>query len=638
MVGIQLHTKTTAERLALTRVNLGDFIIDSDEGNIYMGDGGTAGGLLIGGVEAGISAFSGMQDTPNSYVGQGLKYVRVKANESGLEFVDAPAGGSVESFTDISDVPSAYTTAFQFLRVNSTTNGLEFFTPRLRDISDVQTAGAQNGYGLYYNSVSQLWEAGAAPASGATAFTGLTDTAGSLGAVGTFARMISGTTLGFSTADLNALDDVNIGTPAANQVITWDTGSGKWINAASPADIDVVLDGAAWDAATMTITLQQADPDPDIDIVINHAIGNLSNVNTTGVQSGSVLYYKAGSFVVTGAPSAANQAIKWDGTDWVYEDVLIVDNNVDPEQDPVADSYAAGTILVADDAEDSFNPLPAPGTASGQALRIASNGLPKWLESAHQYTDRATAVADSTTWADAEFPCVMVIEQDKLLGEADLAPVKQAWLLLAAPSATANVANEIPLGPRQIGDNGQWLDANYEPFNNGTHPVANALARASRVKRTVVNAGTTSYDRLLPDQGVVGYIDIPTAEIVSEQRTNAYVRMAEGVLISKAKLVVMANSGTDVAAGDIPFKLTRVDHASDISTAADFSALTTLSSGSRNATITGVANFSAGFGGEAGLLREDDKVYVTFGTAPNSAANLRLYLYGFKLGAPQALV
>lgn len=59
-------------------------------------------------------------------VGQANKFVKVKADESGFEF--GSGGSSVGAFTDLTDVPSAYSGAGKLLRINSTNNGLEFFT------------------------------------------------------------------------------------------------------------------------------------------------------------------------------------------------------------------------------------------------------------------------------------------------------------------------------------------------------------------------------------------------------------------------------------------------------------------------------------------------------------------------------
>ncbi len=56
-----------------------------------IGSGGGSGG--------GASTFLGLTDTPNSYVGNWNKVVAVKADESGLEFIDIPSGGSWDTKT-----------------------------------------------------------------------------------------------------------------------------------------------------------------------------------------------------------------------------------------------------------------------------------------------------------------------------------------------------------------------------------------------------------------------------------------------------------------------------------------------------------------------------------------------------------
>ena len=76
---------------------------------------------------AAASAFTSLSDAPASYTGHALKYVRVNAGETALEFQTFPT--LVTAFTQLSDVPANYTSAGgKSVRVNSGATALEFVT------------------------------------------------------------------------------------------------------------------------------------------------------------------------------------------------------------------------------------------------------------------------------------------------------------------------------------------------------------------------------------------------------------------------------------------------------------------------------------------------------------------------------
>ena len=72
--------------------------------------------------------FKNLEDTPNSYAGQGGRVVTVKNTEDGLEFTTGGTGG-VESFKNLNDTPISYSgQSGKVVTVNSTEDGLEFTT------------------------------------------------------------------------------------------------------------------------------------------------------------------------------------------------------------------------------------------------------------------------------------------------------------------------------------------------------------------------------------------------------------------------------------------------------------------------------------------------------------------------------
>lgn len=73
----------------------------------------------------GVTNFTDLGDVPSAYTGEGGKVVKVKIDETGLEFVAGGAG--VSAFTDLDDVPATYTgEAGKYPIVNATEDGLEF--------------------------------------------------------------------------------------------------------------------------------------------------------------------------------------------------------------------------------------------------------------------------------------------------------------------------------------------------------------------------------------------------------------------------------------------------------------------------------------------------------------------------------
>lgn len=72
---------------------------------------------------AGSSSFVSLSDTPSSYASQGGKSVRVKSNESGLEFFSP-------TFLNLDDTPSTFSgEGGKLVRVKSNATGLEFVDP-----------------------------------------------------------------------------------------------------------------------------------------------------------------------------------------------------------------------------------------------------------------------------------------------------------------------------------------------------------------------------------------------------------------------------------------------------------------------------------------------------------------------------
>lgn len=97
---------------------------------------GTA--LEYGSGTGGPDHFFQLADVPASYTSQANKLVRVKADESGLDF-------RTLKFTELSDAPSAYTSAaLKFVQVNAGATALVFSQPKVTDLSDGPGAFTSN--------------------------------------------------------------------------------------------------------------------------------------------------------------------------------------------------------------------------------------------------------------------------------------------------------------------------------------------------------------------------------------------------------------------------------------------------------------------------------------------------------------
>lgn len=121
------------DKIAENPANVGDVIgpgsavddriatFDGTTGKLIQDGGQTIAQVLA----AGVQDFTDLGDVPAAYTGAALQFVRVNAGETALEF--AAGGGGATDFTDLGDVPATYTgAAGRIVAVNATEDGLEF--------------------------------------------------------------------------------------------------------------------------------------------------------------------------------------------------------------------------------------------------------------------------------------------------------------------------------------------------------------------------------------------------------------------------------------------------------------------------------------------------------------------------------
>jgi len=171
---IRLSGTPTAARNLIVPAKAKVYFIDNDTAGAFAvtvktpsGTGvalpsGTNGALFCDGVNVvsiasgtggggGASAFTGLSDVPASYSGQANKVVKVKADESGLEF---STGAAPTVFTGLTDAPASYTgQAGKVPVVNLAETGLEFGSPVSSYLALSDTPNAYTGQAFRVVSV-----------------------------------------------------------------------------------------------------------------------------------------------------------------------------------------------------------------------------------------------------------------------------------------------------------------------------------------------------------------------------------------------------------------------------------------------------------------------------------------------------
>ena len=92
--------------------------------------------------------FTGLNDTPNDYLGHSGKYLKVSDGENGLEYANLP--DPVVDFTGLTDTPASFAgQSKKYLQVNSAEDSLEFVDPlfstgSLLDLEELRSNWSRN--------------------------------------------------------------------------------------------------------------------------------------------------------------------------------------------------------------------------------------------------------------------------------------------------------------------------------------------------------------------------------------------------------------------------------------------------------------------------------------------------------------
>lgn len=180
-----IHNSTAGAFTCTVKTSSGTGVaLNAAEHALLYCDGTNVLSVIVGsGGGGGASTFTGLSDTPSAYTGQANKIVKVKADETGLEF-DSATAPSV--FTGLTDTPASYSgEAGKFVKVNIAETGLEFSATAADFLSLSDTPSSYSGNALKVVSVNATgdgleFSTNATP----TSFVGLTDTPASYSSFG----------------------------------------------------------------------------------------------------------------------------------------------------------------------------------------------------------------------------------------------------------------------------------------------------------------------------------------------------------------------------------------------------------------------------------------------------------------------
>lgn len=278
---------------------------------------------LPDGIAGGADNFTQLLDTPNSYIGQAGKSLRVNLAETALEYYTPSEVGSNISFLDLTDTPSNYTgSGLQLLRVNSLTNAVEFDpNTYVVDTRSILTNNGITGGGnltadrtlgltgqalalhnLVTNGYIVRTGAGTVTARSITSGTGISITNGD---------GISGNTVITLNAELGDLNNVNLTGLAANQTIYYNgtsfvTGSYTTGTVTSVATTTGLTGGTITTSGTLGFDIPWGD---------NRYHNRLSLINTASefqfIGNFEGIQVRANTSGSTGYPSSLGSAVAY---------------------------------------------------------------------------------------------------------------------------------------------------------------------------------------------------------------------------------------------------------------------------------------------------------------------------------------
>lgn len=240
--------------------------------------------------------FIELTDTPETYTDQGGKFVKVKDDESGLEFVELSGidVSATTSFIDLTDTPSSYSANNgKILRVNNFSNGIEFIT--------LDTTIVPEGTNLYYTDdrVQTFGDNRYSLSAHEHDFINLNDTPSSYSAQAGKNLRVNNTEDGIEFYDLSAITEFIelIDTPES-----YSAQGGKFVRVNGSEDglefydLSSIISGGVSNFIDLIDTPNSYSGENDKYVKVNSSGTGLEfiTLNTTVVPEGTNLYYTDG--------------------------------------------------------------------------------------------------------------------------------------------------------------------------------------------------------------------------------------------------------------------------------------------------------------------------------------------------------
>lgn len=215
-----------------------------NNGNGYRWSGSMYIQIFTSGGGGGATVFTSLTDVPSSYTGHSLKVVRVKSDESGLEFATI-SGGGISSLNGLSGSTQTFTNDTNVTMVSSGTTHTLTWSGTLADSRITSATNWNTAYGWgnhasagYLTANQSITLSGDITGSGATSIT---------------------TTIANGAVDIGMLSAT--GTPSASTFLrgdnTWASATGSGVTSMGTIGSSPNSDGAT--ISGTTLTLQPAD-------------------------------------------------------------------------------------------------------------------------------------------------------------------------------------------------------------------------------------------------------------------------------------------------------------------------------------------------------------------------------------------
>jgi len=336
------------------------------------------------------STFLGLADTPSAYTASSLYYVRVNAALDALEFAD-------HTFLTLSDVPASYTgQAGKMAIVTAGEDGLEFSAPviNIEDLGNVDSSApvpSEDGFGYTWSQ-----------SAGEFVLTDVTN----------------------PQIVLNAITDVDAASPSDNDILQFDTASGDWVagpttgivGGATLGDLgDVTLTGVA---DQELLTYNSGTGDWENAAPAARALDDLSDVTITSVTTSDLLYYNGSAWVngtagdadidmedlanVTITAPSVNDILYFTGAEWINGEIGSAINiqdlgNVDSTNPTAAEE---NYVYAWNDTLGEFTLEPQVGAPGGSTTQVQFNDASAFGGDANftwDKTDKILGLSGDTT-------------------------------------------------------------------------------------------------------------------------------------------------------------------------------------------------------------------------------------------------